>query len=243
MSSGLTLHSRGTPIGAPQFYVRPFSHHYFKGEIMFNPRVFIAIILSCFVLSGCISSRSFVDPSIPKVSYEDIKKRSDPLKLKLLVEFQRNGEHLPKVDSTLKDNTERVLRGTGVIVPVDDQSVGEIKVVVNNIADLGSARAKGFGTGLTFGLAGSTVADAYEMTISITINGKTISRTAIKHSLYTIIGNGTLPNGVESIPPNVAFERVLEQMILRALHEMQNTGELTQIHLPIPMPWYFITQG
>ena len=204
---------------------------------MFNPRIFVVIALSCSVLSGCISSKSFIDPTIPKVSYEDIKKRSEPLKLKLLVEFQRNGEHLPKVDSTLKDNTERVLRGTGVIVPVDDQSVGEIKVIVNNIADLGSARAKGFGTGLTFGLAGSTVADAYEMTITITTNGKTVSRTAIKHTIYTIIGNGTLPNGVESIPPNVAFGRVLEQMILRALQEMQNTGELAQIHFPIPMLW------
>ena len=210
---------------------------------MFNPRIYLAIALSCSLLSGCISSKSFIDPSIPKVSYDDIKKRSEPLKLKLLVEFQRNGEHFPKVDSTLKDNTERVLRGTGVIVPVDDHSAGEIKVVVNNIADVGSARAKGFGTGLTFGLAGSTVTDAYEMTITITANGKTVSRTAIKHSIFTLIGNGTLPNGVESIPANVAFGRVLEQMILRALQEMQNTGELAQINLPIPMPWYLNIQS
>lgn len=151
--------------------------------------------------------------------------------------YLRNGKHLPKVDSTLRDNAERVLRGTGVIVATNEQSVGEVKVVVNNIADMSAAMAKGFGTGLTFGLAGSTVTDAYEMSISITANGKTVSRTGVKHSLYTIVGRGEVPAGSEAIPPNVAFERVLEQMILRALHEMQNTGELVDLKLPASTPW------
>jgi hypothetical protein len=92
-------------------------------------------------------------------------------------------------------------------------------------------------------LAGSTVTDAYEMSISITANGKTVSRSAIKHSLYTIIGRGNVPEGSESIPPNLAFERVLEQMILRALHEMQSTGELANTRLPMPMQWKALAQG
>src|SRR5882762_10125469 len=165
----------------------------------------IATILLCFGLAACISPKSFVDPSVPKASYEDLKKRSDPLKLKLSVEFQRNGEHFPKADSTLKDNTERMLRGTGVITPADDQAVGEVNVIVNNISDRGSAVSKGLGTGLTFGLVGSTVMDAYEMTISITANGKTVTRTAVKHVLYTAIGNTSLPPGVEVVPANVGF--------------------------------------
>jgi hypothetical protein len=189
--------------------------------------LFIAITL--LLLGGCVSTQSFLDPSIQKISYEDIKKRSEPLKLKLIVEFKRNGEHLPGADSTLRDNAERVLRSTGVIVSVDNQSDGEIKVIVNNIADLGKAAAKGFGTGLTFGLASSTVLDAYEMTVSINTNGKTITRTAIKHAIYSIVGSGTPSNGMELIPPHVAFARVVEQMLLSALQEMQSAGELTQI--------------
>jgi len=210
---------------------------------MIHHRFVMAILFCCAAITGCSSPKSFVDPSIPKVSYDDVKRRAEPLKLKLVVEFQRNGEHLPKVDSTLRDNTERVLRGTGVIVAANDQTAGEIKIVVNNIADLASARAKGFGTGLTFGLASSTVTDAYEMALTITINGKTISRSAVKHSLFTIIGHGKVPEGVESIPANVAFERVLEQMILRVLHEMQSTGELTQVKLPAPASWLVSAKG
>lgn len=210
---------------------------------MILSRYAVAALLFSVALAGCSSPKSFVDPSVAKVSYEDVKRRAEPLKLKLLVEFQRNGEHLPKVDPTLRDNTERVLRGTGVVVVANEQSVGEIKVVVNNIADMAAARAKGFGTGLTFGLAGSTVTDAYEMSISITANGKTVSRTGVKHSLFTIVGRGEVPAGSESIPPNVAFERVLEQMILRALHEMQSTGELVDLKLPVSMPWEVFVQG
>lgn len=204
---------------------------------MFNLRIVLAATLSCLALTGCISSKSFVDPSVQKLSYDDLTKKAEPLKLKLSVEFQRNGVPYPRADSTLKDSTERVLRGTGVITPAESQTVGEIKVTVNNIADTGSAAAKGFGTGLTFGLAGSTVMDAYEMTISITANGKTINRTAIKHALFTAIGNTSLPPGIETVPPNVAFGRVLEQMILRALQDMQAAGELTYSIQPLPLPW------
>ena len=191
------------------------------------------LVLFCFGLAGCMSPKSFVDPTYPKVSYGDVKKRPAALRLKLIVEFQRNGEHVPKVDSTLRDNTERVLRASGVIVPVSDEGEGTIKIVMNNIADMGAAAAKGFGTGLTFGLVGTTVTDSYEMTISITANGKTIERIAIKHALHTAIGNTTVPEGLETMPPNLAFERVLEQVILRALRDMQGAGELTRYILPL----------
>ena len=193
-------------------------------------RRLVIAILSCTALAGCISPKSFVDPAAPKVAYEDLHKRPEPLKLVLSVEFQRNGKPLPKADSTLRDNAERVLRASGIITPVAAAdaaaSAGTIQVTVNNIADVGGAAAKGFGTGLTFGLVGSTVMDAYELSMTITANGKTVTRSAIKDSFYTAIGNATLPPNVELVPPNVAFGRVLERMLLKALIDMQKTGEL-----------------
>jgi len=189
--------------------------------------LFIAITL--LLIGGCVTPKSFLDPSIQKISYEDIQKRSEPLKLKLLVEFQVNGEHSPAADLILKYNAELTLRGTGVIVPVDDQADGEIKVVVNNFVDKAKAFAKGAGSGATFGIVGTTVLDAYEMTVSITVNGKSTSQTVTKHGIYSIIGSGTPPNGIASVHPNVAFARVVKQMLLRVIQEMQSAGELTQI--------------
>lgn len=110
---------------------------------MFNPlKSVVLLAIVTFGIGGCMSPKSFVDPAYPKVSYDQITKRQSPLRLNLTVEFQRNGEHLPKVDSTLRDNTERVLRASGVIVPVSDASEGQIRVVVNNIADRGPQQPK-----------------------------------------------------------------------------------------------------
>lgn len=200
---------------------------------MFNLLKSFALVAAISLgVGGCMSPKSFVDPTYPKVAYDQIAKRQSPLRLNLTVEFQRNGEHFPKADSMLRDNTERVLRGSGVIVPVSDRGEGEIRVVVNNIADRGAAAAKGFGTGLTLGLAGSTVTDAYEMSVAISAKGKTVKRVAVKHALHTAIGNTTIPEGLETMPPQAAFERVLEQMILRVLHDIQGKGELSRYHLP-----------
>ena len=131
------------------------------------PFALATMLFASIITSGCISQKSYLDPNIPKVSYEDIKRSNEPLKLKLSTEFQRNGEHYEKVDVILKDNSERILRGTGVIIPSAEAIDGEIIIVCNNIADLGAASGKGSGAGLTLGAVGNTVTDAYEMSLTI----------------------------------------------------------------------------
>ena len=181
----------------------------------------IALIAVALLLAGCASPKSFLDPSYPKVSYEELQRRPSPLKLSLGTQFQRNGVPLPQADSTLKDTVERVLRASGVIVPVAADSEGQIRVVVNNVADTGAAVAKGVGTGLTFGLVGTTVTDAYEMSVTITVGTKKFTRTAFRHALHTAIGNTSTPPGLETVPVKVAIHRVVEQLMLRVLKEFQ----------------------
>jgi len=120
------------------------------------------------------------------------------------------------------------LRATGFIIPTDDGSVGDIKIVVNNTGDRGAAAAKGFGTGLTFGLIGNTVQDNYTLSMTINIKGKTITKNDIQGSIFTAIGNTSIPSGVQTTTVNVAFSKVLEQMILQGLKELQSSKELSQ---------------
>lgn len=115
----------------------------------------IFLVMMSVALTACMSTKSFLDPSFPKISYEELKKPLQPKKFKVTAEFQRNGEHLEKVDQTISDSTERILRASGFAVPGGDSEDGAIHVVLNNIADIGGAVGKGLGTGLTFGLAGS----------------------------------------------------------------------------------------
>lgn len=190
----------------------------------------IKLLVTCFLflaLFGCISPKSYVDPLSQKYTYEDVKRRSDPLKLKLTVEFQRHGEVYPKAESILRDSAERILRATSFIIPSEEGAVGDIKIIVNNTGDRGAAAAKGFGTGLTFGLIGNTVQDNYDLTMIITIKGKTITKSDIHNSIFTAIGNTSVPSGVQTSTVSVAFSKVLEQMILQGLKELQNTKELS----------------
>lgn len=183
----------------------------------------LSLLVFVYMLAACTSTRSFVDPTFPKMSYDDIQKSQSVKKLKLTVEFQRNGERFEKAEPLLKDSTERVLRASGLVLPDAQGTDGTIHVVVNNLADIGGAVGKGIGTGLTFGLAGSTVTDAYEMQLNITAGGKTFTRSDVKHALHTAIGRTQTPDGLETMPSNVAFERVLEQMLLRVLKEYQSS--------------------
>ena len=169
------------------------------------------------LLAGCISPRSYLDPSQQKISYSDLARPDKPLSLRLTTEFQRNGEPNPKANPTLLDNSSRILRASGIVDPDGPNSVGSINIVVNNVADIASAATKGFGTGLTLGLVGSTVSDNYELTMTISINEKKVTKSGIRNGIATAIGNTSIPPGVEIFTTSLAFQKVLEQMILEAL--------------------------
>jgi len=179
-------------------------------------------------LSGCISPKTYVDPSFSKASYNDIRSVADKYETQIAVEFQRNGKPFERVNSEVRGHVERTLRATGIISPSIEDSSVSITVVVNNIADMGEAAAKGFGTGLTFGAAGSLVTDYYEIKIELTdSNGDKLTEN-YKHALHTTIGNKDAPfQDIEATTPADGFGRVVEQTLLNFLKDMQAKGLLT----------------
>ncbi len=188
------------------------------------------VFLTIFVasLSGCISPKTYVDPSFSKATYDDINPVVDKYESEILVEFQRNGKLFERANKEVRGHVERTLRATGVITPSLEDANISVKVTVNNVADMGEAAAKGFGTGLTFGAAGSLVTDYYKITIEFTdSNGKKLTEN-YKHALHTTIGNKSAPfNNVESTTPADGFGTVVEQTLLNFIKEMQAKGLLT----------------
>ena len=182
------------------------------------------ILALAFVLplvSGCISPKSYVDPTFGKVKYDDLTRRAEPYKWRIVVEFQRNGTHLPSADNSVLSHVERVVRASGMAIPSTEPNVGELKVIINNVADRAASATKGFGTGLTFGLIGSTVTDFYEMDVVLIENGKTIQKAGYKHALHTTIGNADGPEGLEPMTTSAAFGIVIEQLMLNALKDLE----------------------
>ena len=185
------------------------------------------IVLGLFLCgAACAStSKSYVDTSYGKIQYSDIAKPAQPYKLKLKVEFQRNGQHLPAVDSQLMQQVDSVVRASGFATPVGDAEPASdsLTIVVNNIADLAEARRKGFTTGSTFFLKGSVVTDNYEMQVTATIGGKTVSRSGYKGAILTAIGRASGPEGVPPMTVTEAFNKVVEQLILQFLRDLPTT--------------------
>ena len=196
--------------------------------------IVLGSVIASFVLAGCASpKRSFLGASFPKVAYKDIEQRNKPLRLKLIVEFQRNGEHFPKGDIPLKDYATSILRDSGVVMPVDDDKAeGQIRIVLNNVADSGTVAAEASRRGYPLWMVGKTITDAYELSMFITLPEKTISRTGIKQAVHTAIGNMSIPDDIQTFPQDQAFPHVLEQMLLRSLQVMQESGELVWQGMP-----------
>lgn len=199
-------------------------------------RIILGSVIISIGLGGCATTpTSFLGASYPQISYNEINKRNVPLRLKLTVEFQRNGEYFPKGDIPLKDYASKILRGSGIISPVDDQEEGEIKVVLNNVADRNTVAAEESSARHPLWMIGTTITDAYELSLFISAQGKTIGRMGIKHAVHTALGNIHIPDYIQTFPYDKAFGKVLEQMILRALLDMQKSGELATLNHPPPI--------
>lgn len=197
---------------------------------------FLSLGLLSLMLTGCVSTKSYVDPNYGKVKYEDLARRTEPYRWRVVAEFQRNGSRLPAADAELMGHVERVIRASGFAVPTSEASAPEIKVIVNNVADLGSAAGKGFGTGLTFGLAGSSISDYYEMEVVLTDGKNVLKKTGYKHAIHSTVGNTNGPEGLEPMSTAAAFGKVVEQLLLNALKDIEREK---QSGLMFPYSQYF----
>jgi hypothetical protein len=189
------------------------------------------LILPIFMLVGCISPKTYVNPNFGKATYGDIKNVAAKYDTEIAVDFQRNGESLPAVNGEVRNHVERTLRASGVITPSKINTGYSLKVIVNNIANMSEAGVKGFGTGLTFGAVGSTVVDYYEVEVSyVDDKGESFTRN-YKHSLHTTIGNEKSPF-LDATPttPADGFGVVVEQVLLNFIMDMQQDGKLSKIN-------------
>ena len=188
----------------------------------------VLVALLSLLLVGCLSSKTYVDPNFSTATYDDVNPVVEKYQSLISIEFQRNGKPLPSVNPEVRGHVERTLRATGVIAPSVKETNISIKVIVNNVADLVGASTKGFGTGLTFGAAGSLVTDYY--VISITFddgNGTTVTEN-YQHALHTTIGNKSAPfNNIQSTTPSAGFGTIVEQALLNFIKDMQTKGLLS----------------
>ena len=194
----------------------------------------LAAAVACVgLLSGCISTRSYVDPKLHELNWSAVSAPAQVHAVALDVEFFRNGERFKRADKAARGAVERAFEKSGVVNLQPDGTPARIRIKLNNIADLSDAMKKGFGTGLTFGAKGTAVTDGYEITVSYDHAGKVLEKT-YQHALHTTIGNADPVTPATPMAPVQAFDQVVEDAVIHFLRDAQSEGLLVMRAPPTP---------
>jgi hypothetical protein len=100
--------------------------------------------------------------------------------------------------------------------------------VIDNvpITDHNDAMAKGFGTGLTFGLIGTMVTDGYVCDATFSSPQGEPFKVQFKHALHTTIGNASGPPGLTGQSPELAAKALVTQLVYSVLRDLSKSGRL-----------------
>lgn len=100
-----------------------------------------------------------------------------------------------------------------------------MSVTVNYLVEK-DATAKGFATGLSFGLARTMVTDRYELHASYQVDDRAPLHKTYRHAMHSTIGNAKGPEGLQPQDTQSAFKKVFEQLFLNLLTELSVEGAL-----------------
>lgn len=198
----------------------------FKYKMTLFRNLFLASTLSlAAMLSGC--ANFYVDTATKPIPAAEMKQVADPKPVQLVFEFQTKGAPNPRATEHLKNVVTNEIKDSHLFSSVAADpapGVAMLNVTLNNISLTDNPAAKGFVTGLTFGLAGSVVTDGYICTISYLPAGQStpIVKTA-RHAIHTTIGVSSPPPGAQkSASIRAAIDKMTRDVLSNALKELSD---------------------
>src|SRR5262245_22875118 len=180
-------------------------------------------------LSGCLSMNSYIDPALPSVRPEELRATRSPQPVQVLFEFRTKGAANARATEMAKPIVLDTVRSTSLFSNVGEAPVSggrTLAIVIDNVPVTEDAASKGFATGLTLGLAGSTVTDGYICTATYSAPGAAPKKNEVKHALHTTIGNTEGPKGLTPMKPDEALPIVVKQLTLNALKVVRKDAGL-----------------
>jgi hypothetical protein len=172
--------------------------------------------------SGCVSM--YVDNALKDVSPAQVARPAEPHPVQLLFTFQTKGVNNTRATDALKKQVREAVEASGLFAAVGtDPAAGgaivDIRLDNVPITSEQEAMAKGFGTGLTFGLVGSSVTDGYVCTVDYLPPGATQRLTATaRHAIHATVGaKGAPANGIKARSAAEAVDTMTRQVVISAL--------------------------
>ncbi len=182
--------------------------------------------LTFLLLPGCMSTSSYVDPGFGKTAYSDIQPVAEPYRVALQVEHLKNGEPVEQGEQQASSLAGSTLWTTGIFDLDGSPSAASFVVTINNVGEK-AAIAKGFTVAASFGAIGARVTDYYSFAVYYVSPAGKQWQSNYQHALHTVVGNRKSLEGVETTTPALGFATVVEQVLLKAVKDMQSEGVLS----------------
>ena len=179
------------------------------------------------LVMGCVNLQSYVDPTLRKVQFDELKAPAQPLSIGVLVEFQQNGEEKVAATGNARKIVLNVLETSNLFSSVHSgvaTSDRHLKLVIDNTG--GSIKGSGTLTGLTFGAVGTATTDRYYVTATFEDSASQSVVKEYQHALHSTIGSKSGPEGLEPMPTMDAWEQVIGEVVLLLLYDLQADGLL-----------------
>ena len=186
-------------------------------------RTAIAVMVAgSALLTGCASF--YVDTATRDIPVAQFKKIVAPKPVALSFEFQSRGAPNPRATEFLQAQVKEQVAGSGLFSTVGGGSdSARLSVQLNNVPKDGdNAMAKGFVTGLTFGMAGNVVTDLYECKVTYLPAGQGTPLVATaRHAIHTSLGaTGEPANATKSANMEDAIRTMTRQVVANALNDL-----------------------
>ncbi|HEV6964263.1 hypothetical protein [Roseateles sp.] len=175
------------------------------------------------LLGGCASA--YLDASTKEVPAAQFKKPASPGPVQLLFDFQTKGVSNAQATNLLRERVVAQVKASGLFSEVGSAAVPSgamLSITLNNVPMSDDAFAKGFLTGLTFGLAGTQVGDGYVCTATYRAPGtdQPLVKKA-RHAIYTTVGaTGGPANAVKMPDHKEAAFQMTTQVVSNVLNDL-----------------------
>ncbi len=167
----------------------------------------------------------YLDGNLKEVQAEKYQKPMSPRPAQLVFEFQTKGVLNTRATDYLKAQVVEQVRTSGLfsqVVEAPAPGAGLLSISLNNVPVTDDAFSKGFVTGLTFGLAGTTVTDGYVCTVKYFPEGQAEPIVkAARHALHTTVGASSAPpNATKMDSMEAAVRTMTRQIVSNGLNDL-----------------------
>lgn len=181
------------------------------------------------MLTGCASF--YVDNGLRAADTAQVTKPAAPKPVQLFFGFQTKGGANALATQQLKGQVTELVKQSGLFSEIKETAgpdTGTLQLTINNVALSDDAISKGVMTGLTLGLAGSTVGDGYVCDLQYKQSDSSPKIEAkANHAIYTSIGASSGPEAAATKMASIdeAVTTMVRQAVKTLLVKLSNNPQ------------------